>query len=203
MKESRLEKIGSAAAGIAHDINNQLNLIVNHLSVPDVEGALQAVDRCSALTVNLLSYCKSDRTEVETLEPANFLHDFVRQLRLPQGVRLELEIPSSLPLIRTSKLGLTRALINLIGNACDAMEFSGTIRIVATPRVIEVCDSGPGMSAECIKQIFEPFYSTKGEEGFGLGLAIVRELMREQGGFVGVNSEPGKGACFALHFREG
>jgi signal transduction histidine kinase len=141
--------------------------------------------------------------ELETLEPAKFVHDFVRQLRLPQGVNLKLEIPPSLPLIRTSKLGLTRALINLIGNACDAMECSGTIRIVATPRVIEVCDSGPGMSAESIKQIFEPFYSTKGEEGFGLGLAIVRELMREQGGFVTVNSEPGKGAGFALHFREG
>lgn len=203
MKESRLEKIGLAAAGIAHDINNQLNLIVNHLSIPDVEGALQAVDRCSALTVSLLSYCKSDKMELETLEPAKFLHDFVRPLRLPQGVHLSLEILSALPLIRTSRLGLTRTLINLIGNACDAMECSGTIRIVATPGVIEVYDSGPGLSAECIKQIFEPFYSTKGEEGFGLGLAIVRELMREQGGFVTVKSEPGNGAGFSLHFREG
>ena len=86
-----------------------------------------------------------------------------------------------------------------------AMQWSAAERSGSSPRrgIIEVYDSGPGISAECIKQIFEPFYSTKGEEGFGLGLAIVRELMREQGGFVTVKSEPGKGAGFTLHFREG
>jgi signal transduction histidine kinase len=206
MNESRLEKIGSAAAGIAHDINNQLNLIVNHLSLPvvdgtGVEGALQAAERCSALTTSLLSYCKIGRIPVVSLDPAECLRSLIPQLSLPEGIDLELDIPASLPLIRANSLAVKRALLNLIANAVDAMHGEGTLRISASRQAIEVADSGPGIPGKHFKRIFEPFYSTKGKAGFGLGLAIVRETMRELGGCVTVTSELGKGACFRLQFR--
>jgi len=93
-------------------------------------------------------------------------------------------------------------LTNLISNACAAMEGKGTLRIEATPGVIEVTDSGPGIPADRARQIFDPFFTTKGLNGTGLGLSIVRELMRQQGGAVTMLSEPGQGARFTLHFRK-
>lgn len=203
MNSSRLEMIGSAAAGIAHDINNQLHLIVNHLALPDLEGAHRAAERCSALTANLLAYCKGDPIEICSTSPASFLRHFVTQLRLPEGIDLELQVPALLPPIAADPLALSRALTNLISNACEAMDGHGTLRITASPRAIEVADSGEGIPAERVKQIFEPFFTTKGRLGTGLGLSIVRELMRQQGGCVTVNSEPGRGAQFTLRFRAG
>ena len=200
--EFRLETIGSAAAGIAHDINNQLMLIVNHLSLADVQGAQAAVDRCSALTASLLSYCKGEAVEIRPLDPVKFLRNFTSQLCLPREIDIALATPTSLPAIMANPLALARVLTNLISNACAAMNERGTLRISAGRGVIEVSDSGPGIPAESRMKIFEPFFSTKGGAGTGLGLSIVRELMRQQGGFVTVLSKAGEGARFALHFRE-
>jgi len=203
MKSTRLEKIGSAAAGIAHDINNQLHLIVNHLSLPDVEGAQRAAERCAALTASLLAYCKGDPIEMSSTNPAVFLRNFVAQLRLPQGIDVQLNLPSILPAISIDPLALTRALTNLISNACDAMDGRGTLRITASPRAIEVSDSGNGIPVELAARIFDPFFTTKGARGTGLGLSIVRDLMRQLGGSVTAHSQPGRGAQFTLHFRPG
>jgi signal transduction histidine kinase len=196
MNSSRMEMIGSAAAGIAHDINNQLSLIVNHL-----EGAQQATERCSALTAGLLAFCKNEPIQVISISPAAFLRTFVTQLRLPGSIYLDLNVPTLLPAISADPLALTRALTNLISNACDAMDGQGTLRIAAAPHAIEVSDTGRGIPVELAKQIFDPFFTTKGANGTGLGLSIVRELMRQLGGSVTVVSEPGRGARFTLQFR--
>jgi signal transduction histidine kinase len=198
-----MEMIGSAAAGIAHDINNQLTLIVNHLAVPDLEAAQRATECCSALTTSLLAYCRGDAVEPASTNPAVFLRTFAAQLRLPEGIELNLNVPDLLPAISADPLALTRVLTNLISNACDAMEGKGNLRITASPREIEVSDSGGGIPAEFAARIFDPFFSTKGIRGTGLGLSIVRDLMRRQGGSVSVQSEPGRGARFKLKFRKG
>jgi two-component system NtrC family sensor kinase len=203
MQSTRLETIGSAAAGIAHDINNQLHLIVNHLSLPDVEGAQRAAAHCAALTANLLAYCKDDPVEMSSTNPAVFLRNFVAQLRLPEGIDVQLNVPTLLPAISIDPLALTRALTNLISNACDAMDGRGTLRITASPRAIEVSDSGSGIPVELTARIFDPFFTTKGAQGTGLGLSIVRDLMRQLGGSVTAHSQPGRGARFTLHFRKG
>ena len=197
----RLETIGSAAAGIAHDINNQLTLIVNHLSLPDLDGARQAAERCSELTASLLTYCKGERVAPSPLDLAAFLRNYLAETRLPEGVELVPDIPPSLPAIAADPLALTRALTNLVLNACAAMNGMGQLRITATPGAIEVSDSGPGISVENRKRIFEPFFTTKGAHGTGLGLSIVREIMRQHGGSVTEFSEPGRGARFTLRFR--
>jgi two-component system NtrC family sensor kinase len=201
MNSDRLEMIGSAAAGIAHDMNNQLHLIVNYLALHDIPAAQHATERCSALTASLLAYCKGNPVEMSSINPAAFLRNFVTQLRLPEGIDLRLNVPTLLPAIRADALALHRALTNLILNACDAMDGRGTLRITASPRAIEVSDSGPGIPAALAKRIFDPFFTTKGAQGMGLGLSIVRDLMRQQGGSVSAHSEPGRGARFTLHFR--
>ncbi len=201
MKASRLETIGSAAAGIAHDINNQLTLIVNHLAVADTARAQEAVRRCSQLTEGLLSYCKGETTAPGPFDSGSFVRKFAEGLCLPEGIALVLEIPASLPAIIAEPVGTMRALSNLVSNACAAMDGVGTLWITAAPGTIGVRDSGPGIPDGLARQIFEPFFSTKGPKGTGLGLAIVRETMRQQGGAVSVHSAPGKGTHFVLRFR--
>jgi signal transduction histidine kinase len=203
MKDSRLEVIGSAAAGIAHDVNNQLTLIVNHLAVRDVAGARRAAERCAALTGSLLAYCKQEPVAVKPICPRSFLNAFAADLRLPEGIDLQLIVPDLLPAIVADALALTRVLTNLVSNACDAMDRQGTLRITASPLVIEVSDSGPGIPPEVAGKIFEPFFTTRGAGGTGLGLSIVRDLMRRQGGSVTLHSGAGSGARFKLAFRAG
>jgi signal transduction histidine kinase len=198
-----METIGSAAAGIAHDINNQLTLIVNHLALRDLESAQQATERCSALTASLLAYCKDDPLDVAPTNPVAFLRNFARYLQLPEGIEIRLNIPVLLPSISADELALTRVLTNLIDNACDAMDGKGTLRITASPWAIVVSDSGRGIPLELQKRIFDPFFTTKRSKGTGLGLSIARDLMRQQGGSIAVYSEPGRGARFTLHFRKG
>src|SRR5579863_9394899 len=102
MNSSRMEMIGSAAAGVAHDINNQLNLIVNHL-----EGAQRATERCSALTASLLAFCKNEPIRVIATNPAVFLRAFARQLQLPKCIDLQLNVPTLLPAVSADPLALT------------------------------------------------------------------------------------------------
>jgi len=196
----RLEAIGSAAAGIAHDINNQLILIVNHISMKDSDRALAAVARCAALTRSLLDFSRGEPVPLQPLDPGVFLREFLASLQLPQGVRLVADIPVSLPAIAADALTLERALTNLVSNACAAMKNSGTLTISASARQIEIGDSGPGIPPDWATRIFEPFFTTKGPEGTGLGLAIVRDIMRRHRGSATVRSQPGSGAVFTLRF---
>ncbi|HEX4279026.1 MAG TPA: ATP-binding protein [Bryobacteraceae bacterium] len=196
MNDSRLELIGSAAAGIAHDVNNQLSLIVNHL-----QGAHLAAERCAVLTASLLAYCRNEAVVLAPVCPAAFLKSFAAGLSLPAGIDLQIKFPVSLPAIAADTLALTRILTNLISNARDAMGERGTLQIAAKPYIIEVSDSGPGIPADMARKIFEPFFTTKGANGTGLGLSIVRDLMRQQGGSASVDSGPGHGARFKLRFR--
>jgi signal transduction histidine kinase len=194
---------GSAAdtAGIVHDINNQLTLIVNYLAIADVEGAQRATTRCTALTASLMSYCKGERIRIRPVRPDGFLTGYLSKLRLPETVRLELDCPVDLAPIWAEPAALERVLDNLVGNACAAMQNNGTVRITATSQTIEVEDSGPGIPAHLQKAVFDPFFSTKGAGGTGLGLSIVRNIMREHSGSVVVQSEPGQGTKFILRFR--
>jgi two-component system, NtrC family, sensor kinase len=203
MNSDRLEMIGSAAAGIAHDMNNQLHLIVNHLALRDIAAAQRAVEHCSALTASLLDYCRGNPVEMRSADPAAFLRNFATRLRLPDGIVLRLNVPTQLPAIRADPLALNRVLANLIANACDAMNGRGTLGITASSRAIEVSDSGPGIPPDSCIRVFDPFFTTKGAQGMGLGLSIVRDLMRQQGGSVTVHSDPGRGAQFTLRFRAG
>ena len=99
---------------------------------------------------------------------------------------------------------IRQVLVNLVKNAADALgaEREGRIRLrvdeVGGAAVVDVVDDGPGIPPEVGAQVFEPFFSTKGEGGLGLGLDISRKIARAHGGELAFSSEPGKGACFRL-----
>jgi two-component system cell cycle sensor histidine kinase/response regulator CckA len=198
---SRLENIGSAAAGIAHDLNNHLTLILNHLETTDVAAAREAASRCCALTASLLSYCRGESVALRPVAVADFLHAFTTGLSLPRNIRWTLDLEHPLPDITADPVAISRVLTNLVNNAVDAMTNGGAVHLRASAKTIEVRDDGTGIPADKLRRIFEPFYSTKGPRGTGLGLAIVREIMRQHGGSVTARSEPGQGAAFTLRFR--
>lgn len=201
MNDNSLAELGSAAAGIAHDINNQLTLILNYLDISDLAGARTAAGRCSDLTSSLLSWCRGETMHLRRIDVCAFLVDFADSLHLPDRVSLTLETPDTPSFIKADPLALTRVLNNLISNACDAMQGEGAIAVRAVGQTIEVSDSGPGIPPEVARRIFEPFYSTKGAKGTGLGLAIVREIMSRHGGSIILRGEPNTGAAFRLGFR--
>jgi two-component system sensor histidine kinase HydH len=198
IRQSRLEVIGSAAAGVAHDLNNQFTLILNHLAVSDLASANDAVSRCVALTSGLLAWCRGESAPLKPTDLASAVRRFAAHAGIPEHVRLNIEIAEDLAPVLGDETDIERALDNLFRNACAAMKTTGKIRIVVRSGEIDVEDSGPGIAPENLHRIFEPFFSTRGS---GLGLAIVRDIMRRHGGSVTVQSTPGAGAKFTLRFR--
>lgn len=198
IRQSRLEVIGLAAAGIAHDLNNQFTLILNHLAVSDLASAHDAVSRCVALTSGLLAWCRGDSAPLKPTDLASAVRRFAAHAGIPEHIRLNIEIAEDLSPVLGDETGIDRALDNLFRNACAAMNGNGRIRIVVRSGEIDVQDSGPGIRPENLQRIFEPFFTTGGS---GLGLAIVRDIMRRHGGSVTVQSTPGAGATFTLRFR--
>ncbi len=208
-----MEDLNSTAAGIAHDINNELTLILNHLSLRNVDAARVATKRCASLARNLLTLCRHSRLSPDNraVDLTAFVSDFALNLRLPEDILLDLDLPAEPRLVLADPAYLTRILLNLVRNSCDAMSESetpesGTLSIrlsgdAASGGVVSVQDSGPGIHPSWSDCIFEPWFSTKGPGGSGLGLAIVRDLMQKQGGSIVLNARPGEGACFELRFQ--
>jgi signal transduction histidine kinase len=116
-------------------------------------------------------------------------------------ISLDIEVEGT-PTIKGSPAQLRELMTNLVFNAVDALPMGGTIRLRVGAEVghgiIEVADSGVGMSAEVQERVFEPFFTTKGERGTGLGLAMVFGIVEQHGGHIDVRSELGEGTTFRI-----
>ena len=129
------------------------------------------------------------------------------RLPLPRSVSLHMDFPAGgEPLVRSSKLRLEQILVNLVANAGNAMAEGGKLTIHAGPGgtgaeevLIEVADSGIGMTVEVLERIFDPFFTTKPSgKGIGLGLPSVKAMVEAGGGRLEVSSEPGRGSRFRI-----
>ena len=118
----------------------------------------------------------------------------------PNGAAVAVQVADGLA-VRADAVQLRRALLNLARNAVTAARGTGHVQIVAVPRSdrvrIEVRDDGPGVAAELREKIFTAFFTTR-EKGTGLGLAFVREMVREHGGEVTLEDAPGGGSVFSF-----
>jgi signal transduction histidine kinase/ActR/RegA family two-component response regulator len=191
---------------------------------PQLAEALRAIDqaarRSAQLTRRLLTLGRREVSVPRPVQPATFLADFARTLGrvLPEDVRVELQVAETGPILVDAGQ-LEQALLNLALNARDAMRGKGggllTIRCreeatatlghaldPAVPRavVIEVEDTGSGIEPAALERIFEPYFTTKGEAGTGLGLASVEAIARGAGGAVWAASRLGDGSKFSLAF---
>ena len=133
-------------------------------------------------------------------------------------MKIELDIPESLPQVYAEETSLVQVFYNLIVNAYHAIDRNGRITVMARDNrpdgriVVDITDTGKGISPEVMDRIFEPFFTTKptnivpgGSDRFtgtGLGLAFVQKYMEDLGGLITVASQPGKGTTFSLKFLQ-
>lgn len=216
----RLAVIGKMAAGIAHEINNPLGIILANTDVAKEEAAdpmmrhlletiQRNVERAATTTRRLLNIAMPQTICLAPQNAADILRDALSFLR-PQMKEVQLNIsglPDNLPL-QGDRILLEQVCINLLLNALTSMKGKGNISIrgenferVGKPwgRII-ITDSGTGIPPENMDKIFEPFFTTKGSQGFGLGLFCSRRIMEAHKGTLTAASTPGEGASMVLEF---
>jgi len=219
----KISALGEMTGGIAHDFRNVLCIIASGLSVAErnsgdaqkVDSALAAVregiERGMKMTNRLLAFARQQELvagpeDVNTL--LGKLKAFLKYGAGP-GIRVMLDLAPDLPKCLVDPPQFNAAILNLVVNARDAMPDGGTIRI-GTALIagkehgnfvrLRVCDDGIGMPPEVTARIFDPYFTTKGDGGTGLGVPQVNALMKQIGGYVTVKSNVGKGTAFDLFF---
>ena len=214
----KMEAVGRLAGGIAHDFNNLLTAIrsntallrdaipVGHPSMEEVAEIDGATERAGALTRQLLILSRHQVQLVRDVDLPDLVRETSQLLRrvIREDILLELELPDPVA-VRADPGNLEMVLLNLVLNAQDAMVEGGRIVLrvftalaggEGAPRqaVLEVEDSGEGMTEEVQRRAFEPFFTTKGPgRGTGLGLSIVQGIVEQLAGKVSIRSAPGEG----------
>jgi PAS domain S-box-containing protein len=214
----KMEAIGRLAGGIAHDFNNLLTVIGGYSELLGVKENVagqdmaqqiqRAVERGAALTRQLLAFSRQQPITPQVLDLNSVVRAAEQMLRRLIGADVELvtELAAGLPPIRADVNQLEQVLLNLAVNARDALPDGGRLTIRTTPApdgdvLLEVQDTGVGMDEVTRSRLFEPFFTTKPPgKGTGLGLATVYAIVQRCQGRIDVQSAPGHGATFHLHF---
>jgi signal transduction histidine kinase len=214
----KLEALGRLTGGVAHDFNNLLTVIIGALDMlmtrveePRAhrlaERALEAARRGARLTGQLLTFSRSQRLQVSSVDVARLIDEMDDLLRQSAGpaANLKVQITERPLFASTDASQLEFAILNLVLNARDAMPDGGDLIIEAGPGptagqiVVSVSDTGHGMERAVVDRALEPFFSTKApDKGTGLGLAQVYGAVRQSGGDIAIESAPGKGAKVRL-----
>ena len=223
IRTEKLRALGEMAAGVSHDLKNILNPLSLHLQIIEravarghdaevkegVTEARQVLTRGVQTLERLRDYSRqSPESRAEHIELNHLIHEaaqIARPRMSARGGRLgriveELGRPEP---VQGRSGEIVSALVNLIVNAIDASA-GGTITLRTGSSEdgswAQVSDDGPGMPPEIEKRVFEPFFTTKGQEGTGLGLAMVYACMQRHGGSVKLETAPGRGTTFTLLF---
>ncbi len=227
IQQERLRAIGTMASGIAHDFNNELFAILGYTellldnpeTLKDIERVtktlkeINVVAQGAAKVVGRLREFYRHREAGEVFQPLD-IHPLIEQAisltqpkwkdqALADGVTVNvMHEVADVPRFLGSESELRELLTNLIMNGVDAMPGGGTLSIRSMQKedkvILEVSDTGTGMSEEVRRRCFEPFFSTKGERGTGLGLAMVYGIIKRHNGTIEIESELGKGTTFRV-----
>ena len=221
-RAERLESLGTFAGGIAHDLNNVLTPItlaaqlLGHslAGTPDAETAEMietAARRGAAMVRQVLTFARGVESGTDPVDVGALLAELERMVgeTLAEGVSLAITPPPVGTVVVGDATQLLQVLVNLVSNANDAITAPGAITVDARlePRddagssvlVIDVIDTGHGMSPEVIARLWEPFFTTKPVgKGTGLGLPMVAAILRAHGGSIDVDSDGRTGSRFTL-----
>ncbi|PLX67013.1 MAG: hypothetical protein C0603_10110 [Denitrovibrio sp.] len=216
------EAVGTLAAGMVHDFSNILQNVSLQYSLLErskeegrdqkMKSIKNILEGANEYLTGVLGYTKDTNNEYEVKKGIEFVKDAVEMLErvLPADIHITLEDFSGHIKIKAVQVKMTQMLINLCQNASDAMDNVGTIHIKTDIEEkvygrffsIKIKDSGVGIDECEIEKLFKPFYTTKKVKGTGLGLATVKQIIMEFGGFVEVESTKGEGTEFTLMFSE-
>jgi len=223
LRQQRMQMVAAMAAGLAHDLKNLITITQNWVNLLRSEGSddqlraeglgvLQgATDRASHLVHRLLDAGRPPEPTPRSFDLGAKLEDLNPLMKgnLPEQVHLALDLPRETLRVYMDPDHLEKALLNLVSNAADVMPHGGTITLRAYQdpaqafAVLEVADTGPGMSEEVQSHLFEPFFTTKAPGlGTGLGLLTVQNLLLQAGGEIRVQSRDGVGTTFCLRLPQ-
>jgi PAS domain S-box-containing protein len=222
MQQDRvLRALGEMAATVAHEIRNPLGGIGGYAGLlargfpPEdpkrklLDKIIQGVSSLNKIVSNLLVYTRRttlQKTQVDVVEwfDSVLSHAEIEIEKEARQIEIVREFPAEPVLVEMDPERFQQVALNLLFNAIQAIEGEGqiycSIRSELKNVILEIRDSGKGISATEIAQIFTPFFTTK-EQGTGLGLAIVRKIVELHEGEITVESEVGKGTCFRISLR--
>ncbi|NLD60976.1 FHA domain-containing protein [Candidatus Sumerlaeota bacterium] len=228
LRNARMAAMGTAIAGLAHNVKNILQLINAGITLMDAAVhkrksagdsddvtmcwpvVRRGVGRMKDMCAELLSFSRQTPPELRQISVNKIISELVEaadSAMQSRNVELRTELQEVLPPHAIEPESLTRALANLLTNAMDSMNESGgqiTIRTLSnnddnSVKII-VADTGVGIPRDKISRIWEPFFSTKGSRGTGLGLAMTRKVVEDMNGTISLNSEEGVGTTFEIVF---
>jgi PAS domain S-box-containing protein len=222
IQSEKMAALGRFSAGITHEIKNPLSIIIGGTDFlsrklrdadEDTHKALKKIKeaalRADSILMGLLKFSRPSKLTVEPIDPVDLVQETLSllQYRAPfQNIRIVTDFPAEPMQIRADKAQLQQVLLNLFLNAQEAMGEEGqiTVRVYGERKslphggkpacIIEVIDSGMGISPENLPKVFEPFFTTKRDmKGTGLGLSISKMIVDHHGGSMTLQSETGKG----------
>jgi two-component system, sporulation sensor kinase E len=221
IESERLNALRLLAAGVAHEIGNPLNSLHIHLQLMErsvqklhdgekaeleqsIDVARSEVNRLDSIVTQFLKAIRPSRPQLRPENVNTIVEETVRffapELQ-DREIVVEQELRSDLPLLQLDRDQMKQAFYNVIKNSVEAMHRHGTLRIrtdlADTHVIVRLVDTGGGMSAENLSRVFEPYFTTKAS-GSGLGLLIVRRIVREHGGELSIESSQGRGLTLTI-----
>lgn len=221
---TRVASLSEFSSTIAHELNQPLTAILANAQAalrflqrdPPNVGEIRAIldeiaeadKRAGQLIHHLRLLMKKGEEEFVAVDLNHLVEDvlaFIRGEFLVRGIEVRTTLGRDLPQVAGDRVQLQQLVLNLVCNACDAMQDQPERRLLAVATAqapdgsvqLAVSDSGPGIPPERLERVFEPFYTTK-QSGLGMGLAICRRIATAHGGTLSAHSRPGEGATFRL-----
>ncbi len=226
-QSEKLAAMGELLAGVAHELNNPLSVVLGYASIlvklardgaadPRVEKIRQAAERCARIVKNFLMLGRQHAPESARVDLNGLVRDTLEMLAYPlriDTIEVALDLADGMELLWADPHQLQQVITNLVTNAHHAMrEIRGPRRLtIATGfdggsarASLVVTDTGPGIPSDVERRLFEPFYTTKPlGQGTGLGLPICKGIVEGHGGTISVEGRPGEGARFIVSLPVG
>jgi PAS domain S-box-containing protein len=219
-RNEKMESLGALAGGVAHDMNNVLGAVLGLASLhledaesgsamrKDMDTIVKACQRGGSMVRGLLGFARDTLPEERELDLNVVVREAMALLERTtlQRIHLDMDLAGDLRHVKGDSAALSHALMNLCVNAIDAMPEGGTLSVRTCNDgegtiLVEVADTGCGMSSEVLDKALDPFFTTKPQgKGTGLGLPIVFGTVKAHQGKMELRSEVGKGTAVRLHF---